>query len=172
MGGPRDYSDVKAGTWAHEAAEYCKAGEVKSVSKAGHEIATFGGGCFWGVELIYQRMPGVIGTAVGYAQGSVEHPSYEAVCSGTTGHTEVGFPVWSFGGKVLGVAPPRTHTCDGSAWCVVSAMQPAFRRPAGVCVHVCFGRRWKTSDKQHRQANKHSTAQHNSKQNHAKHKNP
>jgi hypothetical protein len=89
MGGPRDYSDVKAGTWAHEAVEYCKAGEVKSVSKDGNEIATFAGGCFWGVELLYQRMPGVIGTAVGYAQGKVEHPSYEAVCSGSTGHTEV-----------------------------------------------------------------------------------
>lgn len=89
MGGPRDYSDVKAGTWAHEAVEYCKNGEVKSVSKDGHEIATFAGGCFWGVELLYQRMPGVIGTAVGYAQGKVDHPSYEAVCSGSTGHTEV-----------------------------------------------------------------------------------
>jgi methionine-S-sulfoxide reductase len=93
MGGPRDYSDVKAGTWAHEAVEYCKNGEVKSVSKDGHEIATFAGGCFWGVELLYQRMPGVIGTAVGYAQGKVDHPSYEAVCSGSTGHTEVVNPL-------------------------------------------------------------------------------
>lgn len=46
--GPRDYGDIKSGTWAAEAAEYAKAGEVKSVSKDGHQIATFGGGCFWG----------------------------------------------------------------------------------------------------------------------------
>jgi len=53
-----------------------------------HEVATFAGGCFWGVELAYQREPGVVGTAVGYTQGSTEAPSYEQVCSGTTGHTE------------------------------------------------------------------------------------
>ena len=47
------------------------------------------GGCFWGIELAYQRVPGVVSTAVGYAQGEVEHPGYEAVCSGMTGHTEV-----------------------------------------------------------------------------------
>ena len=89
MGGVRDYADLKAGTWAAEAAGYAKAGEVKAKSAAGHEIATFGGGCFWGVELLYQRVPGVVSTAVGYAQGHVEHPSYDAVCSGRTGHTEV-----------------------------------------------------------------------------------
>jgi len=52
------------------------------------ETAIFAGGCFWGLELAYQREPGVLGTAVGYTQGSVDEPSYEAVCSGTTGHTE------------------------------------------------------------------------------------
>lgn len=40
------------------------------------------------MELVFQRMPGVVDTCVGYCQGSVEHPSYEAVCSGKTGHTE------------------------------------------------------------------------------------
>ena len=50
--------------------------------------ATFAGGCFWGVELAYQREPGVVRTEVGYAQGADPSPSYEAVCSGVTGHTE------------------------------------------------------------------------------------
>ena len=52
------------------------------------EEATFAGGCFWGVELAFQREPGVVSTEVGYAQGSDEAPTYEAVCSGVTGHTE------------------------------------------------------------------------------------
>jgi FKBP-type peptidyl-prolyl cis-trans isomerase 2 len=52
------------------------------------ETATFAGGCFWGLELAYQREPGVVATAVGYTQGDVDEPSYEAVCSGATGHTE------------------------------------------------------------------------------------
>ncbi|KAJ1470146.1 peptide methionine sulfoxide reductase MsrA, partial [Baffinella frigidus] len=46
------------------------------------------GGCFWGLELEYQRVPGVLSTSVGYTQGKVEDPSYEDVCAGTTGHTE------------------------------------------------------------------------------------
>ena len=50
--------------------------------------ATFGGGCFWGIELAYQRLPGVLATKVGYANGQTDDPSYEQVCSGTTGHTE------------------------------------------------------------------------------------
>jgi len=52
------------------------------------ETATFAGGCFWGLELAYQREAGVVGTAVGYTQGEVDSPTYEAVCSGSTGHTE------------------------------------------------------------------------------------
>lgn len=54
----------------------------------GMELATFAAGCFWGVELAFQRIPGVISTSVGYAQGEKEKPSYEEVCSKTTGHTE------------------------------------------------------------------------------------
>lgn len=50
--------------------------------------ATFAGGCFWGLELAYQRVPGVEYTAVGYTHGEVEDPTYGEVCSGATGHTE------------------------------------------------------------------------------------
>jgi peptide-methionine (S)-S-oxide reductase len=46
------------------------------------------GGCFWGVEEYLSRVEGVIDTNVGYANGTKENPSYEQVCSGTTGHTE------------------------------------------------------------------------------------
>mmetsp|Transcript_11075 Transcript_11075/g.26878 ORF Transcript_11075/g.26878 Transcript_11075/m.26878 type:complete len:283 (-) Transcript_11075:181-1029(-) len=88
-GGKRTYTDLAPGSYPAEAAEYAEAKEVKAVNKDGLSIAMFGGGCFWGLELAYQRVPGVVGTACGYAQGQVVDPSYEAVCSGTTGHTEV-----------------------------------------------------------------------------------
>lgn len=45
-------------------------------------------GCFWGIELAFQRVPGVVKTEVGYTQGSKSKPTYEDVCSGTTGHVE------------------------------------------------------------------------------------
>jgi peptide-methionine (S)-S-oxide reductase len=61
----------------------------ETTSETRREKATFGAGCFWQVEAAYRDLPGVLDTAVGYEGGDVDNPTYEQVCSDTTGHVEV-----------------------------------------------------------------------------------
>lgn len=56
--------------------------------KKSHEIATFACGCFWGIEAAFRKVKGVLDVVVGYTGGHTEHPTYEQVCSDTTGHAE------------------------------------------------------------------------------------
>lgn len=63
--------------------------ETKSMENKNIQTATFGAGCFWGVELTFSKVKGVISTEVGYSGGHTDNPSYKEVCTNKTGHAEV-----------------------------------------------------------------------------------
>ncbi|XAR50272.1 Peptide-methionine (S)-S-oxide reductase [Bertholletia excelsa] len=63
--------------------------DQESPERPGLEFAQFGAGCFWGVELAFQRLEGVVRTEVGYSQGDVPDPDYKLVCTGSTKHAEI-----------------------------------------------------------------------------------
>lgn len=62
---------------------------MEAQNKNSYETATFGMGCFWCTEAIFQELAGVISVVPGYAGGHIKNPTYEEVCTGNTGHTEV-----------------------------------------------------------------------------------
>jgi peptide-methionine (S)-S-oxide reductase len=70
-----------------EAGAQPSTGRTKSMKN--HELATFGGGCFWCLEAVFERIPGVKQVVSGYAGGTVANPTYKQVCTGNTGHAEV-----------------------------------------------------------------------------------
>ena len=74
--------------FAIPATHYVKGTPLQPPFPEGMATVVFGLGCFWGAEEIFWQTPGVYTTAVGYAGGYTEHPSYEEVCTGLTGHTE------------------------------------------------------------------------------------
>src|SRR5882724_13565911 len=61
--------------------------ELTSTNKT--EIADLGGGCFWCMEAVFERLPGVVSVTSGFAGGTTENPTYREVCTETTGHAEV-----------------------------------------------------------------------------------
>jgi peptide-methionine (S)-S-oxide reductase len=63
--------------------------ENETQGKQNIDTATFGAGCFWCVEAVFQRLEGVLSVKSGYSGGAVKNPSYKEVCQGTTGHAEV-----------------------------------------------------------------------------------
>ncbi len=71
------------------AAHFVNGNPMEPPFPPGTELALLGMGCFWGAERMFWQAPGVVSTAVGYAAGRTLNPSYEEVCSGFTGHTEV-----------------------------------------------------------------------------------
>jgi peptide-methionine (S)-S-oxide reductase len=69
--------------------ETMNASEPKTTGTNKTEIADFGGGCFWCMEAVFERLPGVVSVTSGFAGGTTENPTYREVCTETTGHAEV-----------------------------------------------------------------------------------
>src|SRR5262245_20781295 len=88
MPGPGEALPGRAQALQVPATHYVTGGPLEP-KEAGLQQAMFGMGCFWGAEKMFWQTPGVISTNVGYAGGSTPNPTYEEVCSGGTGHTEV-----------------------------------------------------------------------------------
>ncbi len=86
-----------------------------------YQQAVFGMGCFWGAERRFWQTPGVYTTAVGYAGGTTPNPTYEEVCSGGTGHSEV----------VLVLFDPALVSYDDTAAGVLGSARPDPRHAAG-----------------------------------------
>ena len=76
-----------AGPFTHEAMD--KLGEKNFMGTTALDTATFGAGCFWCVEAVFQNLKGVQSVVSGYAGGTVKNPTYDDVCTGATGHAEV-----------------------------------------------------------------------------------
>jgi peptide methionine sulfoxide reductase msrA/msrB len=79
-------AEMAAAGYADQLAPFVKAGLIKPLPKT--ETAILAGGCFWGMQEIIRQIPGVIKSTVGYTGGTVPNPTYEMVCSHTTGHAE------------------------------------------------------------------------------------
>lgn len=81
-------SSIKAGGDHGELPLLLQEARNATATTTTYHVATLAGGCFWGTEMHFQRLPGVLATCVGYTQGRVAQPTYEQVCSGSTSHTE------------------------------------------------------------------------------------